>query len=59
MNFQRWKINMVIWCGSLDPDGSDWTHGFNSGMLACLRFVATALEQDIEAAHDEFPVLDT
>ena len=36
----------------------DWTHGFNSGMLAALRFVFHAAE-DPEAALEAFPELDT
>ena len=55
-------------------DGSDWQHGFNSGMLAALRFVQTAqhpVELDdeecggtywyggLEDAEDEFPCLHT
>ena len=36
----------------------DWEHGFNSGVLAALRFVLHAAE-DPEAAMDEFPMLDT
>ncbi len=40
------------------PDCSDWNHGFNSGVLAALRFVMHAAE-DPEAAQDEFPELDT
>jgi hypothetical protein len=27
---------------ALCGESGDWTHGFNSGMLACLRFVLTA-----------------
>jgi hypothetical protein len=36
----------------------DWSHGFNSGMLAALRFVLHVAE-DPEAAIEEFPELDT
>jgi len=38
-------------------DESNWHHGFNSGMLACLRLVSCAriYPQNME----EFPFLDT
>lgn len=42
-----------------DSKWSDWTHGFNSGMLACLRFITTASEQSLDEAQDDFPMLDT
>lgn len=42
-----------------DPEGSDWAHGFNSGMLASVRLMLTAMDQDINIAQDEFPCLDT
>jgi hypothetical protein len=45
------------------PEHGDWAHGFNSGMLACLRFVETALADGfhggLEIAKAEFPHLDT
>lgn len=52
----------------------NWTHGFNSGMLACLRYVSTCLNDEpvidddtgsiynfggIANAEEEFPFLDT
>jgi hypothetical protein len=37
----------------------DWQHGFNSGMLAALRYVMSADEDGIEQAEEEFPFLDT
>lgn len=56
-----------------DPQRGDWSHGFNSGMLASLRFVLEALsteevhEEDgeefliggLENAKLSFPELDT
>lgn len=43
----------------LQSDDSDWHHGFNSGVLAALRFVMTANEINIEQAKEWFPELDT
>ena len=40
-------------------DLGDWTHGFNSGVLAALRWVMTAQEYGVQEADDEFPFLDT
>jgi hypothetical protein len=37
----------------------DWQHGFNSGMLAGLRFVLSVREFGIEDAEEFFPELDT
>lgn len=46
-------------CDSLKcAECGDFSHGFNSGMLAALRFVLHAAE-DPEAAQEEFPELDT
>ena len=57
-----------------NPDGGDWTHGFNSGCLAAFRFVLTALDNEwhqdpdtnelwceggLETALEEFPAIDT
>ena len=41
------------------PEHGDWEHGFNSGMLAALRYVLDTLEGDHEFAKDCFPMLDT
>lgn len=43
---------------SLKGDTGDWEHGFNSGMLAGLRYVLRAL-QDQDEALERFPELDT
>ena len=40
------------------PNCGNWNHGFNSGMLAALRFVMHAAE-DPEEAQEDFPMLDT
>lgn len=36
-----------------------WQHGFNSGILAALRFIFDAQCMSLSAARDEFPNLDT
>ena len=43
------------------PDGGDWSHGFNSGCLAILRYIAAAKSENlgIEHAEEFFPELDT
>jgi len=43
----------------ISEDEGDWSHGFNSGMLAALRFFMTAEEESLHAAIDEFPFLDS
>ena len=45
--------------GLEDPEAGDWHHGFNSGALAVLRFIETALRDGINNAHESFPELDT
>jgi hypothetical protein len=38
----------------------DWTHGFNSGMLAGMRYILDLVDSgNVEDAEDEFPSLDT
>ena len=37
----------------------DWTYGFNSGVLAAVRLLATAKEEGTAVALEEFPNLDT
>lgn len=41
------------------PITGDWTHGFNSGMLAATRLVIDALDNGIEEAYEFFPDLNT
>jgi hypothetical protein len=43
----------------LKGDGSDWQHGFHSGMVAGLRYVLTLKEEGKEQAEEEFPFLDS
>ena len=42
----------------LHGEHSDFCHGFNSGMLAALRYVLHAASEP-EQAEEEFPMLDT
>ena len=37
----------------------DWEHGFNSGMLAGMRYLITQMEEGKEIADKEFPELDS
>jgi len=39
------------------PEDGNWTHGFNSGMLACLRLFSSA--KITQNNRKEFPFLDT
>jgi hypothetical protein len=41
----------------LEGENTDWEHGFNSGMLACLRLVSCA--RIYPENMEEFPFLDT
>lgn len=41
------------------PATGNWTHGFNSGMLAATRLVIDALDNGIEEAYEFFPDLNT
>lgn len=53
----------------LSSEDGQWEHGFNSGILAAMRFLSTALYNDtndegwpvggLQEAIDEFPFLDT
>jgi len=43
----------------LQSENGDWSHGFNSGMVACLRWIATIDEFGKEQADEEFPMLDS
>jgi hypothetical protein len=40
-------------------ESPEWTHGFNSGMLAGMRYVLQIVEEGKEAADTDFPMLDT
>ena len=37
----------------------DWDHGFNSGMLAGMRYILDLVENGKEEADEYFPSLDT
>lgn len=40
-------------------DEGDWEHGFNSGMLAGMRYVMTLMSMGEEYAEDWFPELSS
>lgn len=42
-----------------DPKLSDWSHGFNSGMLASARLYLSMIEYNVEQALEDFPELDS
>ena len=42
-----------------NPDDDNWTHGFNSGMLAASRLYFEMIEGDPEFAKENFPELDS
>jgi len=43
----------------LRGESGDFYHGFNSGVLAALRFIYTAATEGEEAAKNAWPELDT
>ena len=43
----------------LQSENGDWHHGFNSGMVAALRYVLTMDDLGKEQADEEFPMLDS
>ena len=43
----------------LSSENGDWQHGFNSGMVAALRYVLTMDDLGKEQADEEFPMLDS
>jgi hypothetical protein len=43
----------------LSSENPEWEHGFNSGMLAGMRYVMELFHGDKETADLEFPFLDT
>ena len=47
------------WIADLGGKDGAWEHGFNSGMLACLRLVIGADEVGWTTALAEFPELST
>jgi hypothetical protein len=44
---------------SLKGESGDWEHGFNSGMLAAIRWVWSASGEGVSHANAMFPELDT
>jgi hypothetical protein len=44
---------------NLKNEHSDWHHGFNSGMVAALRYILTMDDLGLEQANEEFPMLDS
>ncbi len=44
---------------SLENGHADWHHGFNSGMVAALRYILTIDDLGLEQADEEFPMLDS
>jgi hypothetical protein len=43
----------------LQNEDGDWHHGFNSGMVAALRYILTMDDLGLEQANEEFPMLDS
>ena len=43
----------------LQSENGDWQHGFNSGMVAALRYVLTMDDLGLDQADEEFPNLDS
>lgn len=43
----------------LDEGGGEWNHGFNSGMLAGMRFILDLANYGKEEAIENFPFLDS
>lgn len=43
----------------LSAERINWHHGFNSGMVAALRYILTMDDLGLEQADEEFPMLDS
>jgi hypothetical protein len=43
----------------LSGEYGDWSHGFNSGMLAGMRLIVSMMEYNTEEAIENFPELDS
>ena len=59
---KKWYEEMLVKypdeCNDLkSKNKSEWTHGFNSGMLACLRLISGGKITDKN--FEQFPCLDT
>jgi hypothetical protein len=47
-------------CNELNTlESSDWSNGFNSGMLACVRYLQDIIHDGKEVADENFPSLDS
>lgn len=53
------KLHPVEIANLKDLESSDWHHGFNSGMLAAIRYFSDLDEMEIDSAEQNFPFLDT
>jgi hypothetical protein len=42
-----------------DAENGNWEHGFNSGVLAAMRYILHLDSEGVEFADIEFPMLDT
>lgn len=62
-NIERIQNQYPYEVASLYADDSNWEHGFNSGMLAGMRYIMTLFGTGPmggkERAQEEFPFLDT
>jgi hypothetical protein len=43
----------------LQGENSDWQHGFNSGVVAIIRYILAIEDFGLEHADEEFPMLDS
>lgn len=43
----------------INGDSPNWEHGFNSGMLAGMRYILDMIDENKEFADSSFPNLDT
>ena len=43
----------------MEGDNPDWEHGFNSGMLAGMRYILDMVDMGKNFADEAFPFLDT
>ena len=58
-NKERIKESYPEEIKNLMGEFGSWEHGFNSGVLAGLRYASTLLEFGIEDAEGEFPDMDS
>jgi hypothetical protein len=58
-NFDRISEQHPEAVNQLFNDESNWTHGFNSGLVAALRYVLEMKHYGIEFAEENFPNLDS